>query len=158
MYPSSARRYSNLCHLQTFCPFLSFPSISEPGCQLAGEMPISQGSFLPFPWEASLAWLGTLQGRGCRLPCQDVPHPSTQKPGLAPRAGTQGCPEPSPDQACPREAVLSPKHSPQEGDRAGPSCRALPQHPGVPQPLNGYMRSQHIPCSSLRSSFSTPKP
>lgn len=86
MYPSLVRRYSDLCHLQTFCPFLSFPSISEPGCQLAGEMPISQGSFLPFPWEASLAWLGTLQGRGCRLPCQDVPHPSTQKPGLAPRA------------------------------------------------------------------------
>lgn len=37
--PSSTRHYSDICHLKTFYPFLSFPSISEPGCRQGAHFP-----------------------------------------------------------------------------------------------------------------------
>lgn len=123
MHPSAARRYSNLCHLQTFCPFLSFPSISEPGCQLTGEKPISQSSFFPFPWEASPPGCPHSRGRGYRPPCQRVPHHSSLKEGLAPRAAQTHLPDQAfPQGSCP----ISHTTATRRDGRAGPACRDSP--------------------------------
>lgn len=146
MHPSAARRYSNLCHLQTFCPFLGFPSISEPGCQLTGEKPISQSSFFPFPWEASPPWLSTLQGQ--RLQTALPACTSPQLPEA--RAGTQGCPDPSPRTSFPPGKLSClPHNSHQDGWEGRSSLQGLPKFctsiPGCPQSLTGYLRCQHLP-------------
>lgn len=146
MHPSSARHYSDLCHLKTFLPLLSFPSISEPGCQLTGEEPISQSSFFPFP-PGKPAHLAALPpgAEAAGSPCQGVHHRSNPEAG----AGTQTCPAcipPPPGQAFPQGGCRT-SHATATGrdGRAGPRCRgwpsprlasrgdrALHQHRGVP--------------------------
>lgn len=119
MHPSSARRYSNLCHLQTLHPFLSFPSISEPGCQLAGQKPISQSSFLPLSWERA---------------CLAVLLPGWT-PGQTPSQGWHP--------GLPRPAVPGPKG---EGGEGSSILQGLPgPAPASWGALNGYQRSQHLP-------------
>lgn len=154
MHPSSARHYSDLCHLQTFCPFLTFPSILEPGCQLTGEEPISQSRFLPFPPTGC----PPVGGRGCRPPCQGVHHRSNPEA----RAGTQACPlRIPPSQDC----CISHATATRKDGMAGPGCTGgtLSPTPASQDALslcNGYPRAQppHAACSHwLRLSFLTPK-
>lgn len=134
MHPSSARRSSNLCHLQTFCPFLSFPSVSEAGCQLTGQKPISQSTFLPFPWEARLP--GWAEAAECPARVNSTPAPQEQ--------GWH--PEPSPDQTLLQGSSPISHNSHCEGWEGSSSLQGPPEC--CPSTL-GCPQSQHTPCSSL---------
>lgn len=143
MHPSSARHYSDLCHLKTFLPLLSFPSISEPGCQLTGEEPISQSSFFPFP-PGKPAHLAALPpgAEAAGSPCQGVHHRSNPEAG----AGTQTCPAciPPPQvKLSPREAVVLPTRQPPGGMggqvHAAGGGQAPDWHHGVTEPCTSIV-------------------
>lgn len=142
------------CHLQTFPPFLSFPSISEPGCQLTGKEPISQSRFLPFPPA------GCPPAGGQRL---QTPLPGCTSPQQPRSKGWYpGLPTLHPPKS---RLLYFPCNSHQEGwdGRSGLQGGTLSPTPASQDALslcNGYPRSQprHAACSWwFRLRFLTPK-